>query len=85
MVWDNGCVAGGENCLDDESEDDLITDVLDFVDKRGYNLSSNDPRQANKIQISIHLSRCGMKIVERFVKNGWKASKEDYTYLQEFE
>jgi hypothetical protein len=72
VIWDNGCIARGKDYLDDESEDDLITDMLDFVDKGGYNPSSNNPRQANKIQASVHISRCGMKIIERNMKNGWK-------------
>jgi hypothetical protein len=53
VCWDQGGVAGGEDCLDDTGEHDLVSDVFDFVDKRGNDTASNDPDRLQGICVIL--------------------------------
>src|SRR5262249_41140676 len=66
VVRDNGGVARGEDGLDHQGKDDLVADVLDFVDERGQDPSAQDtghiPRDLGEANldwvIGVHEKSC---------------------------
>jgi hypothetical protein len=78
VCWDQGAVAGSEDCLDDKGEHDLIANVFDFVDKKRNDIASNDARHITRNLRDSDLNRFVGVHIESCLRCQYRDGLPDY-------